>query len=572
MTHLTTPGTEFEFTMPNRGRTVAGIIVVVLLLQFGIPGSAVAQNFTGGDAELLSVAEQSRIQSAMFWTGSALPGRWYKPCPISVERPVAAGASTGSRTSGTGKTVFRIADGEVFGWKMSVAGPRQSILQDVVPHEVDHMVRATLVRRPIVRWLDEGSAALQESPEAHRQLRDMIHRDPGFEISQSFLEGTEYPADSVHLTRLYAGGFSAVEFLLERGGPKRLLDLQRSDRSTVEGLQSIYGLSADEFQTAWRAWFVEKSKAGLECRQFGCEVHRVQQSPWGGCDCRTSPENLLTVASANWCIACRRFWSDFETNSQFRNAILSRFHVHRVDVDRPRPGVSIPNVTTLPTFLAAGIRIEGYAGPEWLLERLTPDRETTPPDNAAPQPPAPAAEPAPEETSQPPPPAETAPPPVAAEEPLSASASKPAATVGGVIETAAHAAPIVLSLLQLAGIVGGTVATGGVGGLVLAAALAAFRRRRSAKTTSATQTGEVGASAPAPFPRHLDEARQLLELRQSEGRVAALDALRGMFLDDEAGKALEGTDAAEKAAIIRLMGKIDARVGEVAPLATTVEE
>jgi hypothetical protein len=45
-----------------------------------------------------------------------------------------------------------------------------------------------------------------------------------------------------------------------------------------------------------------------------------------------------------------------------------------------------------------------------------------------------------------------------------------------------------------------------------------------------------------------------------------------MFLDDEAGKALEGTDAAEKAAIIRLMGKIDARVGEVAPLATTVEE
>jgi hypothetical protein len=53
--------------------------------------------------------------------------------------------------------------------------------------------------------------------------------------------------------------------------------------------------------------------------------------------------------------------------------------------------------------------------------------------------------------------------------------------------------------------------------------------------------------------------------------VAALDALRGMFLEDEVGKVISGSDPAEANAARRLMNSINARVDEVAPLATKVE-
>lgn len=79
--------------------------------------------------------------------------------------------------------------------------------------------------------------------------------------------------------------------------------------------------------------------------------------------------------------------------------------------------------------------------------------------------------------------------------------------------------------------------------------------------------GGEEAPPPIPFPRGLDEARQLLGLRQSEGRVAILDALRGMFLDDELDK-LTRFDPSTEAIVHRLREAIDRRVDEVAPLST----
>jgi hypothetical protein len=124
------------------------------------------------------------------------------------------------------------------------------------------------------------------------------------------------------------------------------------------------------------------------------------------------------------------------------------------------------------------------------------------------------------------------------------------------------------------GLIGGTVATGGVGGAAIAFALSRLAARRSrfgGWQNAARKEDERAHAVRAPFPRHLDEARELLELRQSEGRVAALDALRGMFLEDEVGKVISGSDPAEANAARRLMNSINARVDEVAPLATKVE-
>lgn len=82
-------------------------------------------------------------------------------------------------------------------------------------------------------------------------------------------------------------------------------------------------------------------------------------------------------------------------------------------------------------------------------------------------------------------------------------------------------------------------------------------------------TREEGVTPVAPFPRALDEARELLALRQSEGRVAALDALRGMFFDDEVAKAQQRADPTESTLLRRLRESIDQRVSEVAPYSTS---
>lgn len=75
----------------------------------------------------------------------------------------------------------------------------------------------------------------------------------------------------------------------------------------------------------------------------------------------------------------------------------------------------------------------------------------------------------------------------------------------------------------------------------------------------------------APFPRQLDEAGQLLAIGESEGRVAVLDQLRGMCLDDEVQKVIEAGDPAECAAVSKLMNNVSQRVDRIAPLTVKVK-
>ncbi|MBT5017773.1 MAG: hypothetical protein HON04_03440, partial [Planctomicrobium sp.] len=110
---------------------------VSLLIALAFSGKCDAANFICPDPRITEAAEAARVKSAIFWTGKPLPGNWYAPCPIQV---VAA------NHSGGGMTQFRFDDGEVHSWSMKVEGQRAAILQDVIPHEVDHAVRASLVR------------------------------------------------------------------------------------------------------------------------------------------------------------------------------------------------------------------------------------------------------------------------------------------------------------------------------------------------------------------------------------------------------------------------------------------
>lgn len=514
---------------------------------------AVGQNFTADDPEIRTAAEAARVASARFWTGEPLPGRWSRPCPVTVRLIDHAGG---------GRTSFVFRDGEVGGWSMHVEGRRTAILKDVIPHEVDHAVRASLVRRPVVRWLDEGSAALMESPESHARLREQAAAFVNVPLADGWFDRPDYPdsADSVHVTQLYAVGLSLVEYLLERGGPERLLAFQRDARPPSRKLADHYGCDVDALVRRWRDWQRTRTGLGNDCRAVGCAVHAIaHRQP--ACDGQSCPGEPLTIWTATWCGSCRRFWQDFRDDPAFRGVITSRFHVHAVDVDQHRRAADAAGMTSVPVFQWQRSRVIGYQGKSWLLGRLG----FTPAVPAGDAPPHPVIE-----TVD------------APGDELAASAPSPPVRpfrlLGRLWGTSV---PIVLTTLEMFGILGSTAATGGIGAIALGALWRAWRRRgnrrRKAPQADAdidvllkTEGGER-VVARAPFPRRLDEARQLLALRQSEGRVAVLDALRGMFLDDELQKLTDSPDERDVSIARRLRNNIDTRVDEVAPLSTTID-
>jgi hypothetical protein len=126
---------------------------------------------------------------------------------------------------------------------------------------------------------------------------------------------------------------------------------------------------------------------------------------------------------------------------------------------------------------------------------------------------------------------------------------------------------MVISVLTSLGVISGTAFTGGIGGVALMILWRLLKRRATRAASGKTSQGGTSGSA-APFPRELDEAGELLGLRKSEGRVATLDTLRGMFLDDELSKLHDSPDPAAAAIAQKLRAAIDKRVDEVAPLTT----
>lgn len=242
-------------------------------------------------------------------------------------------------------------------------------------------------------------------------------------------------------------------------------------------------------------------------------------------------------------------------------------------------------VDTVPTFVTPRGRVVGYLGKSWLLEQL---------EDLLP------AEVASEETVETTSSAEPTPTindavlqhaepfsPVAANETDLAHTpgSNAASSTSSHHHSAVDALAAAFTIAQWLGIIGGSAATGGVGTIAVWGLLQLIRRRRARRSrwaNSSASTAEAASPQPddaagesvqeatrAPFPRQLDEACELLALGRSEGRVAVLDTLRGMFLDDELDKfAAESKE--QGAWSKKLRDAIDARVNEVAPLSAEI--
>ena len=531
-------------------RALVKLLIATLLLQ---APRVWAQNFSVAEPELRTAAEVARECSAKFWSGKSLTGVWASPCPVQWS----------TRTGpGSGLTCFRIQNGEVFGWQMTLRGDRDTVLRDVLPHEVDHTVRASLCRRPLPRWLDEGCATLFESETSHELWRRQRQASQVTRLTPATIDQLSYPASPDETARLYAEGFSLVEYLLSRGTPNDLLNVQLATEPPSRSLVRVYRTEVPQLLSGWQAWERKRFAAGTRCDCVNCPWHRQSTAP-----STASPRPTLTIWTASWCTPCQQFHRDLANQPGFLTRLESQFQLVIRDVDQS-PALATPQaIRSVPVFMTTQQRVEGYLGPEWLLRQLGLEESVAPL--------APPREPEVPRLIAPPTLPRQEPPPSAPLLPERKAAVPPAVptTKPSLWSRILGLAPVVIPVLTSLGVIGGTAMTGGVGGVALMWLLKILQRRATRTTQGTTPAVEGGVAAPrarAPFPRQLDEASELLGLRQSEGRVATLDALRGMFLDDELDKLTADSDPSMTALIQRIRAAVNTRVDEVAPLTTRV--
>ena len=526
-----------------------------------------AQNFSACESELQNSAEAARERSARYWSGQPLPGRWSTPCPVEWSQ------RTGP---GSGLTSFQIQGGEVFGWRMTLRGGRDAVLQDVIPHEVDHAVRASLCRRPLPRWLDEGCATLFESESSHEQLRRLRRASPQRLLHAKTIDQLSYPASSAETTQLYAEGFSLVEYLLSRGTPQQLLQVQQSSEPPSRSLVKVYRVEVPQLLSHWEQWEQKRLARGTRCDCVNCPWHKSSQpsaiSGQPGANPATRDvKPTLTIWSASWCGPCQQFHRDLSSVAGFRQRLESKYQLVQRDIDQSPQAAQQAQVARVPTFLTPDRRVAGYLGPEWLLQQLGLEEASAP--AVKPSVPAVPSQPLPpfaapglvQPSREPPVPPAVTPTPKVQSSPTPLPTPSPTlwSRILGL-------APTVITILSSLGIISGTALTGGVGGVALMLVLKLLQRRatRASQGKPPAPNGGVVPPTHAPFPRQLDEAGELLGLRQSEGRVATLDALRGMFLDDELDKLKSDPDPQRAAFVRQLRAAVDHRVDEVAPLTT----
>jgi hypothetical protein len=205
-------------------------------------------------------AEIYRRELAIEWTGTPLPGNWKYPCPISVK--------VGKMGAG-GATTFNFQGGEVYGWKMEIQGCEQRILDSVLPHEINHTIFASHFRRPLPRWADEGAASLIEHDSERNRLRDIHSRVMGTRRKiplKSLLDIRNYPQDKQDVLTLYAEGHSLADYLIQRGGKPKYLQLMAMahERGWESSLKSLYGFSSvATLENEWDQWVMAGNSRGF---------------------------------------------------------------------------------------------------------------------------------------------------------------------------------------------------------------------------------------------------------------------------------------------------------------------
>ena len=261
--------------------------------------------------EFGQAAERYRRELAIEWLGHELP-QWPQPCPITTQ--------VGRHLGAGGATSFMFDHGRPFGWQMSVQGPRQRILDSVLPHEVTHTIFATHFGRPLPRWADEGACTtvehVSEKTKQHNLLiRFLTWQDPrgfsrsrGIPFNRMFVM-KEYPRD---ILPLYAQGYSLARFLIEKGGKQKFVAYVGDGMQTKNWTNTThrhYGFrSLGKLQTTWLEWVrrgspspsnpqaddsvIQLAAARVRPKQRSTPIYRAQNSQDAQSDARTGASKM----------------------------------------------------------------------------------------------------------------------------------------------------------------------------------------------------------------------------------------------------------------------------------------
>jgi len=235
---------------------------LALLLAFSMGARTATPNFVIETEDpqlcqqLAQAAERFRREIAVAWLGAPMPN-WASPCVCTVQ--------AGPNLAACGATTFLFDRGEVYGWRMTIQGSAERLMDSVLPHEITHMVLACHFRQPVPRWADEGAATCVEHPSERgkqsRLLWQCLQTGRGIAFNRMFAM-TEYPKD---IGPLYAQGYSLADYLIQIGGrPKFLTFLAdgMKDNHWSEAVQRHYGIhDLGVLQTTWVAWVSRGSPA-----------------------------------------------------------------------------------------------------------------------------------------------------------------------------------------------------------------------------------------------------------------------------------------------------------------------
>lgn len=199
--------------------------------------------------EIGDTAEANRRDLAKQWLGSELPP-WSAPCPIRADVAPHLGAG--------GATSFMFERGRPFGWRMTIQGSRERVLDSVLPHEVTHTIFATHFGRPLPRWADEGACTtvehFSEKRKQHRMLYEFLTTNRGIAFNEMFAM-KEYPSD---IMPLYSQGYSLARFLIAQGGQQKFIQYVGDGmdwNNWTAATKKHYGFqSLSELQVTWLDW------------------------------------------------------------------------------------------------------------------------------------------------------------------------------------------------------------------------------------------------------------------------------------------------------------------------------
>lgn len=206
--------------------------------------------------EIGDSAERFRRDLAIEWLGRELP-RWSEPCPVTAHVSPNMGAG--------GATSFYFDRGRPFGWRMTIQGSRERLLDSVLPHEVTHTIFATHFGGPLPRWADEGACTTVEHASEQQRQKQMLvtflTTGRGIAFNRMYAM-KEYPSD---ILPLYAQGFSLARYLIAQGGKRKFIeyvgDGMRGENWTA-ATQKHYGIkNLSQLQVTWLDWVRQGSPA-----------------------------------------------------------------------------------------------------------------------------------------------------------------------------------------------------------------------------------------------------------------------------------------------------------------------